>query len=61
MKIEMDHNSAVAIVACVALIVLLTCCFGVFYICEQTKQKAIGAGLVQDTVPGLPGPVWKKP
>lgn len=61
MKIEMDETSAWVTVICVVIVALLIGCLGGCYMNEQTEQKAIGAGLVQGTVPGNNYPVWKKP
>jgi len=61
MKLEMDESSASTILFCVIAIVL---CIGVLGGCrmtEETRRRAIAAGLEERVQPGSTAVTWVKP
>lgn len=60
MKLEMDDNTFYLSLALIAAFVLLAASLGGCHLCEQTKQEAIKAGLIEVPNEGT-GTHWTKP
>lgn len=60
MRLEMDNNSTIAVVAIAVAIAALIGVLGVCRMINQTRQKAIAAGMEQAIVTGSNMPIWVK-